>query len=439
MSYDESIRHLYNLRKHGIKLGLDNIRRLLSELGNPHTAFRTVHVAGTNGKGSTSAATASILRSAGLATGLFTSPHLISFTERIRVNGTEIDEQDVVRLSEDVKNAASRIDGLSPTFFEVVTAMALLYFRMKRVGIAVMEVGMGGRLDATNIITPDACIITQIGYDHMEFLGSTLAEIAAEKAGIIKNAIPVVSACQEPEALDVISRTATDHKAKLYVYATDFSSRLRGEDIHGITFDYESADARIDGCRLPLPGAHQMQNASLAIKAACLILDRPDTRIIKEGLRNTQWPGRLELIHKHPPVLIDGAHNPGAAEALSKTIQNTFMQKYGRLILIVGAMADKDIAGILKPLLPLAGHVVLTRPSCARAASPEELRRIALSLGFPRVQTTSSVKVALEAAMQEARIQRTASPLILVTGSFYTIGEAKEALGQSGVLTTLRE
>ncbi|HZV47872.1 MAG TPA: folylpolyglutamate synthase/dihydrofolate synthase family protein [Thermodesulfovibrionales bacterium] len=439
MSCHESIQYLYNLREHGIKFGLDNISRLVSELGNPHKLFHTLHVGGTNGKGSTSAIAASILQAAGFNVGLFTSPHLISFTERIRINGAEITERDVVGLAEEVRDVASRIDDFSPTFFEVVTAMALLYFSRQKIDIAVMEVGMGGRLDATNIISPDVCVITQISYDHMEFLGKTLREIAQEKAGIIKKGIPVVTAHQEPEAMDVIKTKAKKNDAELYTYESDFSSVPGSEDTSGIHFDYHDAHIRIDDLYLPLAGVHQMQNASVAIKAVSLISQPMTDRFIKEGLEKTKWPGRLECIHHDPPVLIDGAHNPAAAAVLSQALQNIFLKTYKRIILILGIMGDKDIAGILKPLLPLASDSILTRPSYTRAASPETLARIAESMGYSNVHTAHTVKDALEMGMKDARNFQLGSALIVVTGSFYTIGEAKEVLGQTGILTTLRE
>ena len=439
MSYHESIQYLYNLQKYGIKFGLDNIARLTSELGNPHKQFHTLHVGGTNGKGSTSAIAASILQAAGFNVGLFTSPHLISFTERIRINGAEIPEPDVVGLAEEVRDVASRINDFSPTFFEVVTAMALLYFSRKKIAIAVMEVGMGGRLDATNIISPDVCVITQISYDHMEFLGKSLWEIAQEKAGIIKKGIPVVTAHQEPESMDVIKTKAKENDAELYAYGSEFSSRPCREDTSGIHFDYHDARMRIDNLYLPLAGVHQMQNASVAIKAVSLISHPMTDRSIKEGLERTKWPGRLECIHHDPPVLIDGAHNPAAAVVLSQALRNIFLKTYKRIILILGIMGDKDIAGILKPLLPLASHIILTRPSYTRAASPETIARIAESMGISNVHTAHTVKDALEMGMKYARNFQLGSALIVVTGSFYTIGEAKEVLGQTGILTTLRE
>jgi dihydrofolate synthase/folylpolyglutamate synthase len=439
MSYHESIRYLYNLQRHGIKLGLDNIRRLVSSLGNPQTSFRTIHVGGTNGKGSTSAIIASILRSAGFTVGLFTSPHLVSFTERIQINGDEIHEADVIRLAEEVRESASRLNDLSPTFFEVVTAMAFLHFSRQRIDFAVMEVGMGGRLDATNIITPDVCVITQIAYDHMEFLGRTLRDISGEKAGIIKKGVPVVTADQEKDAMDVIAMKAKDNHAGLYVYGNDFSSRLIGGDTRGIQFEYHDTEMRIDNLCLPLAGTHQMLNASLAIKAVSLLSESISEGVIKEGVRSTRWPGRLEYIHDDPPVIIDGAHNPRAAAVLSQSLRDTFMKRHGKIILILGIMGDKDIAGILKPLLPLAWKVIMTRPSYARAALPETIGRIAESIGFSNFRTAQTLQEALETAMKEARDMQPDPALIVITGSFYTTGEAREVLGKKGVLTTLRE
>jgi dihydrofolate synthase / folylpolyglutamate synthase len=455
MNYDETIRYLYNLQKQGIKFGLQNISRLLSALHNPHKSFLTVHVGGTNGKGSTSAMIASVLRTAGLTVGLFTSPHLISFTERIRVNGEEITENDVIRLTAEIRNIVSGFDEFSPTFFEVVTAIAMLHFKRNKIDIAVMEVGMGGRLDATNIIMPEVSVITNIGYDHKEFLGDTLREIAREKAGIIKENVPVVISYQEKEVLDVIEMTADEKHADLYLYGRDFASLLKNGGISGLCFDYRESDSfAIHDLILPLTGEHQMHNASLAIKAVELIYARRQKpasnrysslmthHCIREGLKNVQWPGRLEYIQEDPPILIDAAHNPAAAEALASALKRNFLERYKKIIIILGIMADKDIKGIMEPLLPLASEVILTAPSYSRAASPERLADIAHSLGFPEVQIAPSVKDSVDAAIIKCKNQSLIthhSSLVLITGSFYTIGEAKEALGQKGVLTGLRE
>jgi len=514
MSYSETVNYLYNLQKYGIKFGLDNISRLMSALDNPHTLFLSVHVAGTNGKGSTSAIIASILKTAGFKVGLFTSPHIISFTERIRVNGEEITENEVVSLTEEIRTRIEDTPSLtlpprgggqgwggevelSPTFFEVVTAMALLYFKRKKVDIAVIEVGMGGRLDATNIITPEISIITNISCDHREFLGGTLKEIAHEKAGIIKGGIPVVASYQESEAMDVIEKKAEEKDSELYIYGKDFSSVLKREDISEICFDYwSSSSLMINDLILPLTGEHQMQNASVAIKTIELLskkltlhslltspslslpakgeehtptpLSRGDLpsllagegkgegyrrflnaalyQFIRKGLENVKWPGRLEIIKEDPPILIDGAHNPAAAIALSKALKKFSPGKNKRIILVLGIMGDKDARGIMEPLLPLASEIILTAPAYSRSASPEKLAGIAASLGFFDVRIAPTMKDAVEMAIEDS--YKTINPplppfnhssLIVVTGSFYTIGEAKEVLGQKGVLTRLRE
>jgi len=498
MSYSETIHYLYNLQKHGIKFGLNNISRLMSALENPHRAFPSIHVSGTNGKGSTSAIIASILKASGLKVGLFTSPHLLSFTERIRVDNEEIIEYEVVNLAEEIRgkisNLQSSISGFSPTFFEVVTAMALLYFRRKKIDIAVIEVGMGGRLDATNIVIPETTVITSIGYDHREFLGNTLKEIAYEKAGIIKDGIPVVVSSQAPDVLEVIEAKAEEKNAKVYLYGKDFSSMLKRDDLSGIYFDYSGDDSFIiHDLYLPLVGEYQMQNASAAIKAIELLIKKltscssflashtklrsylspsppppikggesPRSPIIthhfiREGLRNVKWPGRLEIIKTEPPILIDGAHNADAAAALSYALKKNFLDRFKRIILVLGIMGDKDIEGIMKPLLPLATEIILTSPDYERAASPAKLAAIAISLGFPDVHIAPTVKNALELAinicqqsnpptlpLNKGGINNSAlfthySSLILVTGSFYTIGEAKEFIGHKGVLTRLRE
>jgi dihydrofolate synthase/folylpolyglutamate synthase len=492
MSYIETINYIYNLQKHGIKFGLTNIKRLMSILENPHESFHSIHVAGTNGKGSTSALIASILKTSGLKVGLFTSPHLVSFTERIRVNDEEITEYEIVSLAEEIRR---KIADFSPTFFEVVTAMAFLYFKRKGIDIAVIEVGMGGRLDATNIIEPEISVITNIDYDHREFLGDTLREIAMEKAGIIKGGIPAVISSQAPEVLDVIEATVEERNTESYLYGRDFSSVLKKEDSSGIYFDYFDSDFfKIHDLYLPLAGEHQMQNASVAIRAAMLFLNRkalngrngetgkgrgrkkgksPGPRVtdspshkeeivslIRRGLASTKWPGRLEMIHDDPPILIDGAHNPSAAVVLSRTLIKNFLNRYKRIILILGIMGDKDIEGIMRPLLPITSETILTSPDYERAATPHRLASAAASLGFPEVKIAPTVKDAIDMARNICKQSNphltsnnppsppftkgghggiNSSSLIVITGSFYTIGEAKEVFGQKGVLTRLRE
>ncbi len=450
MSYRETIEYLYNLQKYGIKFGLENIRKLMSAFKNPHLSFPTVHVAGTNGKGSTCAIIASILQAAGLDVGLFTSPHLINFTERIKINGDEISEEEVINLADEVRNMVERFEDFYPTFFEVVTTIAMLYFKRKNVNIAVIEVGMGGRLDATNIVIPEVSIITNIDYDHTEFLGKTLKEISFEKAGIIKRGVPVVSSSQASDSMYIIKGIAKEREADLYVYGKDFYSKIKNEYLFGTHFDYFDSDTELTDLFLPLIGSHQIQNASVAIKTVKLleknskqkfgskILINNWDEFIRKGLKQVKWAGRLEMLETTPPILIDGAHNPSAAESISKTIRQIFGSTVKKFIIILGIMSDKDIKGVIKPFLSFASEIILTSPAYSRAAPPEKLAEIAESMGFFNVKIAKTVRDAIAEAKNLA-ITGDDNSLIVITGSFYTIGEAKEILFSKGILTTLRE
>ncbi|MCI0469123.1 MAG: bifunctional folylpolyglutamate synthase/dihydrofolate synthase [Nitrospirae bacterium] len=453
--YCSSVEYLYGLQKYGVKLGLKKTKAMLAILGNPHHDFAAIHVAGTNGKGSASAIAASILAVSGLRVGLFTSPHLVSFTERMRINNRQIEESEVISLTKEIKsmieNRSFNID--VPTFFEFITVMTFLYFSRKRVDCAVIETGMGGRLDATNVILPAVSLIMRIAYDHKGFLGETLTDIAAEKAGIIKNGVPVVSAAQEKEAEDIIIQTAEEREAPLYLYGRDFEGALRSSDINGITFDYYDNEIMTHNSELPnlflsLAGEHQLINACAAIKAALLAIrsgciaeaQKHSSRniqhlaaVIKKGLASTRWRGRIEVVNDNPMIMIDGAHNPDAAESLSIFIKK-YLGSY-QIILVIGVMSDKDIEGILKPLLPLASHIIFTAPNYERAASPNMLAECAARMGFAS-SAANSVKEAIEMASKKSEYS---APLILITGSFYTIGEAMEALGETAVLGDMRE
>ncbi|MBF0328004.1 MAG: bifunctional folylpolyglutamate synthase/dihydrofolate synthase [Nitrospirae bacterium] len=438
MSYSAAIEYLYGLQKFGIKLGLDKTKTIMWNLGNPFEDFKTVHVAGTNGKGSASAMTASILQAHGFKVGLFTSPHLVSFTERIRINGKQITEEEVVSLTSEISNSIADLKTVipEPTFFEFVTAMAFLYFKRNGVDWAVIETGMGGRLDATNLITPEVSVITKIGLDHKEFLGETIRDIAFEKAGIIKAGVPVVSALQNDGAAEVISATALNKQSKLFVYGADFSGVIVNSALNGISFGYSNGASSLEGLNISLAGEHQLENACLAVKAAVTALGKNiDYGAIAKGLSEAHWPGRLEFIEGNPSILIDGAHNPDAAQSLSAFAKKHLAGK--NIILVLGVMADKDIDGILKVLLPLADHTVLCAPNYGRAASAEQLADRASQMGFSNTESAGSVDIALHRA-REISLDKEV-PLILITGSFYTIGEAKELLGEKAVLGDLRE
>jgi len=450
MSYRAAIDYLYSLQKHGIKLGLEKTEVILSLIGNPHKQLRCLHVAGTNGKGSVSAMIASILKAQGFRVGLFTSPHLVSFTERIKINDHEITEFEVADLTNEIRFKIEKADKkLNPTFFEVVTAVAFVHFVRHKVDWVVVETGMGGRLDATNVITPDVSVITSIGYDHREFLGESLSEIAGEKAGIIKEGIPVVSASQLPEAAEVIARVAREKSAPLFVYGEDFTSVIVSSGIEGTHFNYSNGRVRMEGLFTPLAGEYQGMNASLAIKAVFVILQRAKAKSVKEqtidssstirmGLAATRWRGRLELVSADPPIIVDGAHNTAAATALAG-----FITKYlaGRkIILVLGIMADKEIETILNALLPVATETIFTAPAYNRAESPDRLVELARSAGFTNVRVSSTVREAMAVAKERQVFYSEKSPaVIVVTGSFYTAGEAMESFGEKSILSTLRE
>lgn len=407
MLYSQAIQFLYELRLFGAKLGLENTARLAALAGNPHHRLRFIHVAGTNGKGSTCAMLESIYRAAGLRVGLFTSPHLVAFGERIQVNRQPINEADIVRLVEQMRRWLPAFPQTAhPTFFEVVTVMALIYFAEQQCDLVVWETGLGGRLDATNIVMPLCSIITNIQFDHEKWLGNTLAQIAAEKAGIIKPGIPVLTAEEKPEALQVIVETARDRQAPFI--------QVTREDTHR---------PPLDALQLPLWGEHQRLNAALAVGCArALAKELPiDDAMIRAGLLETRWPGRLQVVRPGPgrTIVLDGAHNPAGASALHSALLQHFP---GTLpTLIFGAMRDKDYSSMCRELIPSAGRVLLAPVKSERTADPETLVELCRSLNsYAEILTFSSVDEALRSAAND--------PLVVVTGSLHFVGEALEAL-----------
>jgi len=456
MSYSETINYLYSLQKFGLKLGLSNTERLLKALGNPEKDFLSIHVAGTNGKGSTSRIIAILLEGLGRRTGLFTSPHLVRFTERIRVNSEEISEDDVVRLTEYIKGIVP--EDIKPTFFEFVTALAFKYFSEKKIDIGVIEVGMGGRLDATNVIRPQVSVITSISMDHREFLGNTIEDIAKEKAGIIKKGVPVVSSLQEKPAMEVIARKASEEASPLYIYGRDFTGRLKDLSVKGIVFDYEDEEITLKDLFLPLTGAHQLENACLAIKSVLVgggsnsLLSKKGAIILeplfKKSLNNLSWPGRLELLLKdNIHYLFDGAHNPQAVRSLQRAIQEIYLRSYKRVILVLGIMADKDIEDMLEPLMEISDIIIATSPDYKRAIDPQRLASmikkviggVSNSGGHTKKPCEVFSKPDIASAMELAKGLYRKGDLVVITGSFYTVGEAKVVLGERESLRTLRE
>jgi len=426
-SYRETIEYLYALQKHGIKLALSNSVTLMKIMGNPHRKFRSVHVAGTNGKGSTSAFMASMLRAAGYRVGLYTSPHLVSFTERIRINNVPITEARTVELAQRVRDgyqsSSGGTAGLNPTFFEVTTAMAFTCFAEEGVDIAVVETGMGGRLDATNVITPLVAVITNIDIEHTEFLGNTLELIAGEKAGIIKSGVPVVTGAVQPSVIRVIKREAAARQAPVYRLSDDFNCK-RISSGREQRFHYRGIKAACGGLTITIPGTYQVDNACLALASIeCLrAAGVPvDEHALRSGLEQAHWEGRLERVAQKPDLYLDGAHNPASARMLAGTVRD-MKRAYRRLVLVLGILGDKDYRGIVSELVPLADHVIVTKPEYSRAMDVAVLSSEVRALNAS-VETAETVSKAIVAA------QAMAAPddLILVTGSLYVVGDARAA------------
>lgn len=414
MTYAETLAHIYALGRFGIKPGLDRISRLLDVLGNPQDAFKTVHVVGTNGKGSTASFLSSILSAGGYRTGLFTSPHLISFTERIRINGAEIGEPDVVRLTGRVMAAAPA----ESTFFEIVTALAVLYFAEAGVEIAVFEAGMGGRLDATNALSGILCAIAPISLEHTEYLGRTIEEIAAEKAGICKPGAPLLSARQFPEAQFIIEHLAAQLDAPLFRQGESFDAFWVDRLLY-----YRGIGVTLDALTSGLHGRYQSGNAALALASAELLrtVGFPLTpQAMVAGVANAHWPGRMELFPGPPRVLLDGAHNPSGAAALAEALADI---PHRKLFLVAGVMADKEVAAILAPLLPLAERVFAVAPALERALPAGELALHCFGAGV-EVMEAGSVAEGIELARNLAQDD----DLVLVCGSLFTVGEARSHL-----------
>ncbi len=402
MTYSEAIEFLYSLRLFGMKLGLDNTRRLAAALGDPHHHLRFIHVAGTNGKGSTCAMLESIYRAAGLRTGLFTSPHLVSFAERIQVDRQLISQEDVARLTKEIRRAIDDLGADSPpTFFEAVTVMALKHFAEKKCELVIWETGLGGRLDATNIVTPLASVITNVQLDHQQWLGQTLPEIAREKAGIIKPGVPVLTSTEEPSVLRIIEEVAHEQKAPLSVV----------KELAGLW-------------ELALAGEHQKRNAALALATVQVLqpfLPVPEAAM-GEGLKTTRWEGRLQMVERKDGrlIVLDGAHNPAGAQALAAALRTRFPGRTPSLIL--GSMADKDYAAICHWLAPVAAKIFVCPVGSDRGADPHRLADCCRA-AHPKAE------VVVCANMASALAQTEVEPFVVVTGSLHFVGEALQELG----------
>jgi len=415
-SYNSCLKTLYSLRRYGIILGLDIIGNILKGVGNPQNNFNTIHVAGTNGKGSIASALSTILHKAGYKVGLYTSPHLVRFNERICIDNQPVSDEDVVASYNAVKNVyyGSR----EPTFFEFNTAMAFYEFGRHNVEWAVIETGMGGRLDATNIITPALTIITNISLEHKLYLGSTISEITREKGGIIKKGVPVVTGVTQKNAILTLTSIAKSQAAPFYRLGDSFRIRRN----KNTTFNYFGIDHIWRHIQTGLIGKHQINNAALVL-AACELLIKNHLNLtlknIKDGLEQNRWPGRLEIVSSSPLILLDGAHNFIAARHLARYLSDNLSDR--NITLIIGILDDKPYKAILKDLLPLCRKVILTRPKIDRALAPEKLYPVARKI-ISDIHVIPDVDKAIIHAIENA----SPKDVICIAGSLYVVGEAKE-------------
>jgi dihydrofolate synthase/folylpolyglutamate synthase len=446
MSYETAVASMFALGHElahapSNKFDLAHMRVLLGAMNHPEREFPSVLIAGTNGKGSTAATLASILQASGLKTGLYTSPHLVRLNERIRVNGEEIGDDDFARLHGEVDRVAERLVEKGalpwhPSFFEMMTAIAFTHFAREQVQIAVLEVGMGGRLDATNVVEPIVSVIADISLDHQKFLGYTVGEIAREKVGIIRPGGVVVTLPQQPEANDVIGNTI------LELGAQGVSAVQYVPPVSPASNDYSVRDATAGGYRYPLQvlgtqilvetplvGRHQLRNVALAIATAeelfKLGLAGITPKSIEQGIRQTRWPGRFQVLPAHdgwPEIVLDVAHNPAGAWALRSALSERYDDR--PLIFVFGAMRDKAISEMTEILFPLADRVIATRPDNPRAAMPEDIQQAASRTG-----TEITAIAAVDSALKAAREAATARSVMVVTGSIYLVGEAVQLVG----------
>lgn len=417
LTYQGALRYLYGLQKYGIKFGLSKTSNLLKAFGDPHHGQNYVHIGGTNGKGSVAAMVEAILVKAGLKVGFYSSPHLVRFTERFRINGFQVADEKIVSVVEELRDFVDPED--VPTFFEMTTAMALLLFARAQTDIAIMEVGMGGRLDATNIIAPRVSVITNISLEHQAFLGHRLVDIAREKAGIIKRGVDVVTGAHQPSVIRIFESICMEKQAPLWRIGKELRYRSTP-----LSFNYYGLEHTFKNITLNLKGRIQHRNATLALAAIELLMGKGfqvSPQAIFDGLKNTHWPGRMQVMSERPTIILDGGHNPDAIRKLAGSIRQVF--KYKRLILVLGVMEDKDIRGIIKGITPLADRTIFTRPDYYRSAQPEELLKIALLSGMK-----GDIEPTIPQALERAIAMADPEDLVLVCGSLFTVGEALTSL-----------
>ena len=425
--YRETIKWLFAVRRFSSKLGLKYVGHLLERIGDPQRNFRSIHVTGTNGKGSTTAMVASILAEAGFRVGMFTSPHLSTFTERIQVNGRQIPVEDVLRLVDVIKPLCEELEAdpelRHPTFFEIITAMAFKYFSEEGIDFAVLEVGMGGRLDATNVVKSDVSIITNVSLEHTEVLGDTVLEIAEKKAGIIKEGGVLVTATQDDDVYALFEKTCAAVGSRIFRVGTDIKFQRVSADYGGQRFRLEGIRDQYEGLGLPLIGEHQLLNAAAAVGAVEALgfhgVDVP-REAIERGLENAKWPGRMEVVQRKPLVVLDGAKDVEAMKAVKEALLGEF--SYERLVAVVSISSDKKIPMMMGELSQAVDHyVVTTHGVMGRAADPTLIVEEADKSGKPS-EIVPDVKNAIGRAIELAG----EDGMVIVVGSLFLVGEARE-------------
>ncbi len=414
MTYTEALAYLNKLNPMGIRLGLGPVRALLQRLGNPQSAYPSILIAGTNGKGSVAAMAASILNTAGFKTGLYTSPDLIDFRERIRINGEMITPESTVECVEAVKKDVVE----TVSYFEFVTAMAFLHFQRRKIDIAVLEVGLGGRLDATNVADAVVSVVTNIAREHEEYLGHTLEKIAYEKGGIIKERKVCITAAKQKPVIAVLEGICKKNHASLYRMGRDFHTCVHRDQ----TFSYRGEIREFNHLNSPFLGRHQISNTALALAVIENLASsgfKVADEAVRKGLETARWEGRLEIVQRSPLVVLDGAHNPAGVATLCRALKNDFI--YRHLILVFGVMGDKNYRAMVKRLFPLADAVIITSPPSERALDPRVLQPIAIEFS-KNVKTITSPVDALKYALRYAQ----KDDLVCVAGSLYLVGEVKK-------------
>ncbi|WP_424768128.1 bifunctional folylpolyglutamate synthase/dihydrofolate synthase [Paenibacillus sp. sgz302251] len=436
-SYQEAVDWITGLIPFGIRPGLERIERLMELLENPHRRLKFIHVAGTNGKGSTCAFLTSVLLRSGYDVGTFTSPYITKFTNRFQYNGMDIEEETLLRLANELKphvEAIAVTELGSPTMFEVSTALAILFYaKVTYPDYVVWETGLGGRLDVTNIVHPVISVITNIGHDHMDRLGSTLAAVASEKAGIIKAGIPVVSAVTQPEAVEVIKRTAAEKKSTLYLLGEQFNVTELTASENEQTFRFENLFRTIDRLSITLNGAHQRTNAAVAVMTLDMLRQYNalviEDEALEEGLKAAAWPGRLEMVQHAPRILLDGAHNPEGAESLADALKNTY--KYDRLHLMMGMLENKNHSEVLKHILPIVDTLIVTEPDYRMK---KEAHALADLVSEMRQENHSEHSFELiveqnwQTALQKLQQLTGETDLGVVTGTLYLIADVRSRI-----------